>query len=76
MEHGIKRRASSFNTARVDRIYQDPHVDHLNFVLHYGNLTDSTNLIRIAWTASARFGYLRRSASSVLNRERAFIKLE
>ncbi|MFC5498415.1 GDP-mannose 4,6-dehydratase [Caenimonas terrae] len=45
--HGIKRRASSFNTARVDHIYQDPHVDHRNFVLHYGDLTDSTNLIRI-----------------------------
>ncbi|MBC7704539.1 MAG: GDP-mannose 4,6-dehydratase [Rhodoferax sp.] len=45
--HGIKRRASSFNTARVDHIYQDPHVSHRNFVLHYGDLTDSTNLIRI-----------------------------
>lgn len=47
MVHGIKRRASSFNTARVDHIYQDPHVNHRNFVLHYGDLTDSTNLIRI-----------------------------
>jgi GDPmannose 4,6-dehydratase len=45
--HGIKRRASSFNTSRVDHIYQDPHVSHRNFVLHYGDLTDSTNLIRI-----------------------------
>ena len=45
--HGIKRRASLFNTERVDHLYQDPHVKHRNFVLHYGDLTDSSNLIRI-----------------------------
>jgi GDPmannose 4,6-dehydratase len=45
--HGIKRRSSSFNTDRIDHLYQDPHVDHQRFVLHYGDLTDSTNLIRI-----------------------------
>ena len=45
--HGIKRRASLFNTDRVDHLYQDPHVDHQNFKLHYGDLSDSTNLIRI-----------------------------
>lgn len=45
--HGIKRRSSSFNTDRIDHLYQDPHVDNKNFVLHYGDLTDSTNLIRI-----------------------------
>lgn len=45
--HGIKRRASSFNTARVDHIYEDPHVSNQHFVLHYGDLTDSSNLIRI-----------------------------
>jgi len=45
--HGIKRRASSFNTQRVDHIYQDPHVDHARFTLHYGDLTDSSNLTRI-----------------------------
>ena len=45
--HGIKRRTSLFNTDRVDHLYQDPHVDNLKFVLHYGDLTDSTNLIRI-----------------------------
>ena len=45
--HGIKRRLSSFNTERVDQIYQDPHVNEQRFVLHYGDLTDSTNLIRI-----------------------------
>ena len=45
--HGIKRRASSFNTQRVDHIYQDPHIDNRNFVLHYGDLSDSTNIIRI-----------------------------
>lgn len=45
--HGVKRRSSSFNTGRIEDIYQDPHVEHQNFVLHYGDLTDSTNLIRI-----------------------------
>lgn len=45
--HGIKRRASLFNTDRVDHLYQDPHVENKNFILHYGDLTDSTNLIRI-----------------------------
>lgn len=45
--HGIKRRASSFNTSRIDHLYQDPHVDNRKFILHYGDLTDSTNLIRI-----------------------------
>lgn len=45
--HGIKRRASSFNTQRVDHIYQDPHVENKNFVLHYGDLTDGSNLTRI-----------------------------
>jgi len=45
--HGIKRRASSFNTDRIDHLYQDPHVDQQRFKLHYGDLTDSTNLIRI-----------------------------
>jgi len=45
--HGIKRRASLFNTNRIDHLYQDPHEEHLNFILHYGDLTDSTNLIRI-----------------------------
>ena len=45
--HGIKRRSSSFNTARIDHLYQDPHIDKRNFVLHHGDLTDSTNIIRI-----------------------------
>jgi len=45
--HGIKRRSSSFNTDRIDHLYQDPHVSNRNFILHYGDLTDSTNLIRI-----------------------------
>ena len=45
--HGIKRRSSLFNTDRIDHLYQDPHVDHQRFTLHYGDLTDSTNLIRI-----------------------------
>jgi len=45
--HGLKRRASSFNTNRIDHLYQDPHIDNRNFILHYGDMTDSTNLIRI-----------------------------
>ena len=45
--HGIKRRASLFNTARVDHLYQDPHVENRNFILHYGDMTDSMNLTRI-----------------------------
>jgi GDPmannose 4,6-dehydratase len=47
MVHGIKRRASSFNTQRIDHLYQDLHIDNVNFKLHYGDLTDSGNLIRI-----------------------------
>lgn len=45
--HGVKRRSSLFNTDRIDHLYQDPHVNNKHFVLHYGDLTDSTNLIRI-----------------------------
>jgi GDPmannose 4,6-dehydratase len=45
--HGIKRRASLFNTDRIDHLYQDPHVDNRNFILHYGDLTDSSSLVRI-----------------------------
>lgn len=47
MVHGIKRRASSFNTQRIDHLYMDQHENHVNFKLHYGDLTDSTNIIRI-----------------------------
>ncbi|MBN9313901.1 MAG: GDP-mannose 4,6-dehydratase [Chryseobacterium sp. 39-10] len=47
MVHGIKRRASSFNTQRIDHLYVDQHENHVNFKLHYGDLTDSTNIIRI-----------------------------
>ncbi len=45
--HGIKRRSSSFNTGRIDHIYQDPHIPNAHFQIHYGDMTDSTNLIRI-----------------------------
>jgi GDPmannose 4,6-dehydratase len=45
--HGIKRRSSNFNTQRVDHLYQDPHVDNKKFILHYGDLTDTSNIIRI-----------------------------
>ena len=45
--HGIKRRSSMFNTERIYHLYQDPHVEDPHFILHYGDLTDSTTLIRI-----------------------------
>jgi NAD(P)-dependent dehydrogenase (short-subunit alcohol dehydrogenase family) len=45
--HGIKRRSSSFNTGRIEHLYQDPHESDQRFILHYGDLTDATNLIRI-----------------------------
>lgn len=45
--HGIKRRSSTFNTARIEHLYEDPHAEHPRFFLHYGDLTDATNLIRI-----------------------------
>ncbi len=45
--HGLKRRSSSFNTGRIDHLYQDPHSENLSFILHYGDMTDSTNLIRL-----------------------------
>ena len=45
--HGIKRRSSMFNTQRVDHIYEDPHVEHQRFKLHYGDLTDTSNIIRL-----------------------------
>ena len=47
MVHGIKRRSSLFNTQRIDHIYEDPHINNQHFKLHYGDLSDSTNLIRI-----------------------------
>ena len=47
MVHGVKRRSSMFNTQRVDGIYSDPHEIHSRFAMHYGDLTDATNLIRI-----------------------------
>src|SRR6201996_7869617 len=45
--HGIKKRSSLFNTGRIDPLYEDPHVSNRNFILHYGDLSDSTNIIRI-----------------------------
>src|ERR1043165_4408493 len=45
--HGIKRRTSLFNTDRIDHLYQDPHVDHRRFILHYGDLTDGSSLTRV-----------------------------
>ena len=45
--HGLKRRSSSFNTRRIDHLYKDPHSENPRFILHYGDMTDSTNLIRL-----------------------------
>ena len=45
--HGVKRRSSSFNTGRIDHIFEDPHKENKNFFLHYGDLTDSSNIIRL-----------------------------
>ncbi|RXL35884.1 NAD-dependent epimerase/dehydratase family protein, partial [Citrobacter sp. AAK_AS5] len=45
--HGIKRRSSMFNTERIDHLYQDPHVDKREFILHYGDLTDSMNVTKV-----------------------------
>ena len=45
--HGLKRRVSSFNTERIDHLYQDPHIENQRFILHYGDMTDSTNLISL-----------------------------
>ena len=45
--HGLKRRSSLFNTDRIDHLYQDPHVDNANFILHYGDLTDSESMVRV-----------------------------
>ena len=45
--HGLKRRSSSFNTARIDHLYQDPHEANANFILHYGDLIDSTNIMKL-----------------------------
>ena len=50
MVHGIKRRSSLFNTDRIDHLYQDPHLDNPKFILHYGDLTDTSNLIRLIQT--------------------------
>ena len=54
--HGIKRRSSLFNTQRIDHIYQDPHVENSHFKLHYGDLSDSSNLTRILRDIEARRG--------------------
>ena len=45
--HGMKRRTSLFNTDRIDHLYQDPHIEDRNFILHYGDMTDSTNITRL-----------------------------
>ena len=57
--HGIKRRSSSFNTDRVDHLYQDPHEKDVHFQLHYGDMTDATNLIRLIQEADLKTGEIR-----------------
>ena len=52
--HGIKRRASLFNTERIDHLYQDPHVSDRRLILHYGDLTDSSSLVRVIEQGSPR----------------------
>lgn len=52
--HGLKRRSSSFNTQRVNHLYVDPHVENAKFFLHYGDMTDATNLIRLMQRRSRR----------------------
>src|ERR1035438_4934564 len=63
--HGIKRRSSSFNTARIDHIYQDPHTMDNHFQIHYGDMTDSTNLIRIIQSVQPDEIYNRAAQSHV-----------
>ena len=48
--HGVIRRSSSFNTDRIEHLYQDPHIENRNLVLHYGDMTDSMNLTKITYT--------------------------
>src|SRR4026208_655267 len=55
--HGIKRRTSLFNTDRIDHLYQDPHVSNRNFILHYGDMTDSSSLIRVMQLVQPDEGY-------------------
>jgi len=60
--HGIKRRSSLFNTQRVDHIYQDLHADNVNFTMHYGDLTDTSNLVRIVQQIQPDEVYLKRQS--------------
>jgi GDPmannose 4,6-dehydratase len=53
--HGIKRRSSSFNTARIDHLYQDPHEKERRFILYYGDMTDASNLLRIKKFSQTKF---------------------
>jgi GDPmannose 4,6-dehydratase len=87
--HGIKRPASLFNTDRIDHLYQDPHVANRNFILHYGDLTDSSNLIRIIQQVqpdeiynlgaqshvAVSCGFWKRSEFSAWRRRAVFIRL-
>jgi GDP-mannose 4,6-dehydratase len=69
--HGIKRRSSLFNTQRIDHLYQDPHEKDIRFVLHYGDLTDATNLIRILSGVIVRI--VRQGPGNSTNRTDAFL---
>ena len=61
--HGLKRRASSFNTTRIDKLYRDPHERGVRFFLHHGDLTDSSNLMRIIQQASRDVRQVKRRAA-------------
>ena len=65
--HGVKRRSSSFNTARVDHLYEDTHAQNVNFFMHYGDMTDSTGLIRLDLRA------LRQGRGDPTTRKHAFL---
>ena len=69
--HGIKRRSSSFNTDRVDHIYQDPQTDNKNFQLHYGDLTDTSNLVRLLSDIEPDEVYNLGAQSHVADRDRS-----
>ena len=69
--HGVKRRSSSFNTGRIDHIYQDPHSSNRNFILHHGDLTDSSSILRIIQQVQP-FSYLYNPLQSLALRHALF----
>jgi GDPmannose 4,6-dehydratase len=68
--HGVKRRSSSFNTGRVEHLYQEPHEANRRFILHYGDMTDSTNLIRIVQQVQPDSSRIRKNRCCVVTGKR------